>query len=260
MWPGFENENGIIVSSFGIMMFLAFVSCNFFIRRTLKEKKINPKIGDDIIFWAAIGGIIGAKLYYYIEFGFSELPEGASIWDIVQNFGSGLVFYGGLIGGFFSVTLYIYVKKLSWLEYADIVAPLLALGHSIGRLGCFLVHDCDGVESKYNFFPLAVKFPDMHVHLYPTQIYEMLAYLSIFLYLYSYRHKVNFKGELFFEYLFLVGISRFLIEFIRSHEYLNSSGEWVESFNMLGLYGAQHISLIMIIAGIGFHYYLRLKK
>ena len=61
-------------------------------------------------------------------------------------------------------------------------------------------------------------------------------------------------------YLFLVGISRFLIEFIREHQYLNTQGQLVESFNMFGLYGAQHISLIMIIAGIGFHYYLRLKK
>ena len=181
MWPGFENESGVIISSFGIMMFLAFVSCNIFIRKTLKQKKIDTKTGDDIVFWAAIGGIIGAKLYYYIEFGFSELPENAGIWDIIQNFGSGLVFYGGLIGGFFAVTLYIYIKKLSWLEYADIVAPLLALGHSIGRLGCFLVHDCDGIESKYDFFPLAVQFPDTATYLYPTQIYEMILYFIMIL-------------------------------------------------------------------------------
>ena len=116
MWPGFQNENGIIVSSFGIMMFLAFVACNIFIRKTLKEKGVDPKIGDDIIFWAAIGGIVGAKLYYYIEYGFSELPKEAGVWDIIQNFGSGLVFYGGLIGGLIAVSAYIYIKKLSWLD------------------------------------------------------------------------------------------------------------------------------------------------
>ena len=258
MWPGFQSGDQLIISSFGIMIFIAFLSCNLLMKRTLREKQIDTKIGDDIVFWAAIGGILGAKLYYILEFGFNT--EGVDgVWSAIQSFGSGLVFYGGLIGGFFAVSLYIYIKKLSWLEYADMVAPLLALGHGIGRIGCFLVHDCDGIESRYDFFPLAVKFPDTG-YLYPTQIYEMLAYFAIFLYLYSYRHKVNFKGELFFEYLFLVGISRFLIEFIRSHEYLNDYGEWVESFNMFGLYGAQHISLIMIITGIGFHYYLRLKK
>ena len=249
MWPGFQNENGIIISSFGIMMFVAFVSCNLLIKKTLKEKNIDTKIGDDMIFWAAIGGIVGAKLYYYIEFGFST--EGVDgIWSAIQNFGSGLVFYGGLLGGLFAVSLYIYIKKLSWLEYADIVAPLLALGHSIGRIGCFLVNDCFGIQSKYTFFPLAVKLPGEVHYSYPTQLYEMSAYFVIFLYLYSYRHKVNFKGELFFEYLFLVGISRFVIEFIRYHE----------SSPFAGLYGAQYVSLAMIFLGIIFHYRLRLKK
>ena len=63
------------------------------------------------------------------------------------------------------------------------------------------------------------KIPDQNVHyVYPTQIYEMVAYFLIFLYLYRYRHKVNFNGELFFEYLFLTGLSRFLIDFIRFHD------------------------------------------
>ncbi len=258
MWPGFENQEGqLIISSFGIMMFLAFLSCNILMRKTLKEKQISPDIGDNIIFWAAIGGILGAKLYYIIEFGMPELPVDAGIWDYIQNFGSGLVFYGGLIGGFISVTVYIFIKKLSWLEYVDIIAPLLALGHAIGRIGCFLVPDCMGVESKYNFFPLGVTFPnEPDIYRYPTQFYEMFLYLIIFSYLYSYRHKVNFKGELFFEYLFLAGLSRFLIEFLREHP-TDMHGD---SFYLLGLHGAQLISVFMIIAGIIFHYKLRFKK
>tara|TARA_Y100001970_G_C14205667_1_gene843799 strand:- start:7 stop:783 length:777 start_codon:yes stop_codon:yes gene_type:complete len=258
MWPGFENENGqLIVSSFGIMMFLAFLSCNLFMRKTLKEKNISPDIGDSIVFWAAIGGILGAKLYYIMEFGIPALPMNAGIWDYIQNFGTGLVFYGGLIGGFIAVTLYIYIKKLSWLEYADIVAPLLALGHGIGRIGCLLVPDCMGVESKYHFFPLGVAFPhDPEVYRYPTQFYEMFLYFVIFAYLYSYRHQVKFKGELFFEYLFLTGISRFLIEFLREHP-TDIHGH---SFYLLGLHGAQIVSVCMIIVGIIFHYKLRRIK
>ena len=62
MWQGFGNEGGFFISSFGIMLFLAFLSCNLLIKKTLKEKKIESKIGDDIVFWAAIGGIIGALL------------------------------------------------------------------------------------------------------------------------------------------------------------------------------------------------------
>ena len=74
-------------------------------KKTLREKQIDTKIGDDIVFWAAIGGILGAKLYYIMEFGFNT--EGVDgVWSAIQSFGSGLVFYGGLIGGFFAVSLY----------------------------------------------------------------------------------------------------------------------------------------------------------
>ncbi|MAV64539.1 MAG: hypothetical protein CMG00_05030 [Candidatus Marinimicrobia bacterium] len=260
MWPGFEFM-GFNISSFGLMMFLAFLSCNILIRKTLSEKKVEVEVGDNIIFWAALGGIIGAKLYYMFEFGFHSSHEGflyiidGDFKNAIHSCGSGLVFYGGLIGGLIAVSIYLFRNKLSWLEYSDVVAPLLALGHSIGRVGCFLVHDCDGIRTSFDFFPLAVQFPDENFYRFPTQLYEMAIYFVIFLYLYNFRNKINFKGELFFEYLFLIGVSRFLIEFIREHP-VSSEGF---SFMFLGLSGAQYISLLMIISGILLHYGLRRK-
>ena len=73
MWKGIQIGDSFMIPSFGIMIFLAFVTCNYFIRKTLREKKIDVEIGDNIIFWAAFGGILGAKLYYLIEFGFEPL-------------------------------------------------------------------------------------------------------------------------------------------------------------------------------------------
>ena len=263
MWHGFDI-GFIHISSFGLMMFLAFLSCNLLIRKTLKEKQINPEIGDDIIFWAAIGGIVGAKLYSIIEYGSEPFFNGLSyIFKgefslAIESLGSGLVFYGGLIGGLIAVSLYIFKKGLSWIEYADVVAPLLALGHGIGRIGCLLVGDDYGIPTDSILgmhFPDPIPsfdyaFPNQNViYVYPTQIFEMIAYFLIFIYLYRFRHKVNFNGELFFEYLFLVGLSRFLIEFIRFHD--------TNSFEFLGLYGAQYVSLVMIICGIFCHYKFR---
>ena len=262
MWKGIQIGDSFMIPSFGIMIFFAFVTCNYFIRKTLREKKIDIEIGDNIIFWAAFGGILGAKLYYLIEFGFEPIKKGYNfLLDgefqlAIAEFGSGVVFYGGFLGGLIAVSLFLFIKKLSWLTYADIVAPLLALGHSIGRIGCFLVHDCDGVESSYRFFPLAVKFPDEIIYRFPTQLYEMGAYFLIFIYLYSYRNKINFKGELFFEYLFLTGFVRFLIEFIREHP-ISDSGF---AFMYLGLSGAQYISLLMILVGFFMHYKSRLSS
>ena len=264
MWQGFNIGESFHISSFGLMMFLAFLSCNLLIRKTLKEKNINPMIGDDIVFWAAVGGILGAKLYSIIEFGSDSFFDGfvylfqGEFSKAIESLGSGLVFYGGLVGGLIAVSIYIYRKKLSWIQYADIVAPLLALGHAIGRVGCLLVGDDYGIPTDSIFgmhIPNPIPsfeyaFPGQNVqYVYPTQIYEMVAYFLIFIYLYRFRHKVNFNGELFFEYLFLTGVSRFLIEFIRFHD----SG----SFELLGLYGAQYVSLAMIFVGMICHYKFR---
>ena len=94
MWHGFDI-GFIYISSFGLMMFLAFLSCNLVIRKTLKEKSINPIIGDDIIFWAAVGGIVGAKLYSILEYGSDSFFDGLSYLLkgefslAIENLGSG---------------------------------------------------------------------------------------------------------------------------------------------------------------------------
>jgi phosphatidylglycerol:prolipoprotein diacylglycerol transferase len=157
----------------------------------------------------------------------------------VQNFGAGLVFLGGLMGGMISVTIYIYNNKIKWLQAADWAAPFLALGHGIGRIGCFLVGDDYGIPSN---LPWACSFPNglppIDVPVHPTQIYEMAAYFSVFIYLRYRKGNQNFRGELMFEYLFLVGFSRFMIDFIRNNpKYL------------MGFSGAQYISILMIMIG-----------
>ena len=247
-----------MISSFGAMMAIAFLVCNYLLKRDLKSIGQDPMIGEGITLRAVLGGIIGAKIYYLIENiatgksadninGLGTIISGIFTLDIgrigegIQNFGGGLVFLGGLIGGMIAVTIYIRKMNLQWLEVADWVAPYLALGHGIGRIGCFLVGDDWGTPSD---LPWAIGFPDgmdptpQGTTVHPTQIYEMIAYFSVFLYLCYRRQKKNFTGELMFEYLFLAGIARFMIEFIRNNpKYL------------IGLSGAQYISIIMIIVG-----------
>ena len=138
---------------------------------------------------------------------------------------------------------------MSWLIVADWVAPYLALGHGIGRIGCFLVGDCYGIPSN---LPWACSFPDglppTDIAVHPTQLYEMSAYFIIFIYLTFLKNKRFYKGQIMFEYLFLAGFARFMVEFIRTNpKYL------------FGLSGAQHISILMMIAGIYFMYIKRKK-
>ena len=256
MYPILFNFGPFIISSFGVMMVIAFLLGNYLLRRDVVALGYDPIIAEDITFRAAIGGILGAKVYYLIE----TIPTGQAADNInglieiiagiftlsggriasgIQNFGAGLVFLGGLIGGVAAISWYVYRKKLNWLEIADLAAPFLVLGHGIGRIGCFLVGDDYGIASN---LPWAIAFPkglpptDITVH--PTQLYEMAAYFSIFFYLRYRKRNQQFKGEIMFEYLFLGGFARFMVEFIRTNtKYL------------FDLSGAQYLSILMM--GIG---------
>ena len=256
MYPILFEFGPFIISSFGVMMVIAFLLGNYLLRRDVVALGYDPLIAEDITFRAAIGGILGAKVYYLIE----TIPTGQAADNInglieiiagiftlsggriasgIQNFGAGLVFLGGLIGGVSAISWYVYRKKLNWLEIADLAAPFLVLGHGIGRIGCFLVGDDYGIASD---LPWAIAFPkglpptDITVH--PTQLYEMAAYFSIFFYLRYRKRNQQFKGEIMFEYLFLGGFARFMVEFIRTNtKYL------------FDLSGAQYLSILMM--GIG---------
>ena len=257
MYPILFEFGPFVISSFGVMMVTAFLVCNYLLKKDIEAAGYDPTMGEDITFRAAIGGIIGAKIYYLIENiptgqaadnmnGLVDIIAGLFTFNItrigggIQNFGAGLVFLGGLMGGMLAVTLYIHKNKLKWLEVADLVAPYLALGHGIGRIGCFLVGDDYGTPCNLPWactFPKGLPPTDIPVH--PTQIYEMTAYFSVFIYLRYKKRNQYFTGELMFEYLFLVGFFRFMIEFIRNNpQYL------------MGLTGAQYISILMMLVGM----------
>ena len=264
MHPVLFTFGPFMISSFGVMMVMAFLIGNYLLKKDISDSGFDPMIGEDITFRSAIGGIMGAKIYYLIE----NIPTGIATQNInglidvfrgvftlnltligtgIQNFGSGLVFLGGLIGGTIAVTLYIKKRELNWLQVTDWIAPYLVLGHAIGRIGCFLVGDCYGVPSNLPWacvFPKGLPPTDIPVH--PTQIYEMSAYFLIFFYLRFMKNKKYYHGEIFFEYLFLAGIARFIVEFIRTNpKYI------------IGLSGAQYISLIMIIVSTYFMWKMR---
>ena len=278
MYPVIFEFGPFIISSFGVMMVLAFLICNYLLKKDIANDGYDPSIGEDITFRAAIGGIAGAKLYYLIENihngiaaqnlngllsiiqGIFSLLHGIVVFDYslfqtsliadgIQNFGAGLVFLGGLAGGMLLVLHYSYKKQLKWLQIADWGAPYLALGHGIGRIGCFLVGDDYGTPSS---LPWACAFPKglppTHIPVHPTQLYEMASYFMIYLYLLYVKKNKIITGEVIYEYLFLAGFARFMIEFIRTNpKYI------------LGFSGAQYISLIMMLIGLYMMYNIRSK-
>ena len=272
MWPivydfglirifGFEFH--LAIYSYGLMLVVAFYSCYALLFKEMKRLDYDEKIASDIVTSAALGGIIGSKIYYLIE-NFDRVI--ADPYGMIFS-GAGLVFLGGLMGGTIGVTIVLRKNDLPWLKFADIIAPLLIIGYSIGRIGCFLVGDDYGLPTKsvigisfengappttyeslsynYPWLNLSNWNPGEIITVFPTQIIETIIGFGIFFFLWNKRQAVITKGSLFFTYLILAGIERFFIEFIR----LNPKYLWIIK-DAVGFSGAQVISLIMISIGI----------
>ena len=272
MWPViydfgtfsiFGREIHLAIYSYGFMLVVAFYTCFFLLQKEFKRIGKEVQLASDIIFFAALGGIVGSKIYYLIE-NFGRVLDDPS--GMIFS-GSGLVFLGGLMGGTLGVTWVIHKHNLNWLKMSDIVAPLLILGYGIGRIGCFFVGDDYGIPTQ---LPLGMIFenglPPTTYHsfqfnypwisldgydpgplsVYPTQLMETVLAFCIFGYLWSRRKKISFDGQLFFIYLTLAGLERFFIEFIRTNiKYI------------AGLTGSQVISIFMICIGV---YFLRFNR
>jgi phosphatidylglycerol---prolipoprotein diacylglyceryl transferase len=182
-----------------------------------------------------VGGLVGSRLDFIIE-NYSDVKH-----DLFGNLfsGSGLVWYGGVIGGAIGVFLWAWWRGFLTLALLDLAAPALAVGYAIGRCGCQL--SGDGDYGKAWNGPWAMAYPDgtkptdQTVH--PTPVYETLTMGIVALVLWRLRDRFT-NGTLFALYLLLAGTERFLVEFIRRN-----------SDVAIGLTFAQLLSLAMMIAG-----------
>ncbi|HEY9188300.1 MAG TPA: prolipoprotein diacylglyceryl transferase [Ignavibacteria bacterium] len=238
MYPEIIKLGPISIYSYGLMLGIAFITASYLLTLELKRVNLNVNIASEITTIALVFGIIGAKLFHLFEY-WDEF-----INDPLMAFSpAGLTFYGGFLLATLAIFIYIKRKKLSFLQIADLNAPGLALAYGIARIGCHLSGDGDyGIVSNlpwaYSYAKGTVPTPP-GVTVHPTPIYELIAGILIFMFLWSKRKKYNVNGKLFFVYLILTAIARFLVEIIRINPRL-----------LLGLSEAQIISIILIIISI----------
>ena len=258
MYPELFTIGSLTITSFGVMMALAFLTAYQILRSELARQGKDPEFAGDLLMGALIGGIAGAKLYYMIL-----------NWDLTSRdpFGmlfsrAGLVWYGGLLGATALMVYQVHRRGESKPLIADALAPGNALAYAIGRLGCFLVGDDYGrpTESWVGIaFPngsppstagnlrrsFGVSIPEsvadtsvLSVH--PTQLYEIGLSLMIFAILWRFRGRGKPVGWLFSLWLVLAGLERFAVEFFRAKD--------DRFFGVLTV--AQIISLALV--GVGF--------
>lgn len=169
----------------------------------------------DLCFYILIASIVGARLFYVFTNHGMFLSDPL---EILRVWNGGLVFYGGFIGALVTVVVYIKKKKISPWKTVDILTPSLALGYCIARLGCFSAGCCYGKASD---LPWAVTFTNpgslapLGIPLHPTQLYSSLINLLIFSFLWFFRSRKKFDGQLFWIYVLLYGITRSFIEILR---------------------------------------------
>ena len=177
-------------------------------------------------------GVMGARLLFIIEYR-EFLKPGFSFWNFE---GGGLSFYGAVISSFLFDWLYLKYRGLPFWSVMDCVGLGLPLGAVFARLGCFLNGCCHGVACDW---PWAMTFPGsggQRVH--PSQLYEALACLLIFLGLHVWKKRQRWWGQAFLAYIAGYGVYRFLAEFLRGDEpsqFLGLSMAHLASLGLLAL-------------------------
>ena len=208
---------GLSVKTFGLCFAAGFLVAGAIIARRMRELGRPEDDAYGFTFSALIGGLVGARLYWVAE-NWSE-AKGDLLGTLFS--GSGLVWYGGLVGGAVGVLLWAWRRKFLGLTLLDVAAVPLMLGYGIGRIGCQVSGDGDyGGPSD---LPWAMGYPNGTVpttpgeQVHPTPLYETLATGLAAWFLWR-RRDAHRPGVLFALYLVIAGLERFLVEFVRRNE------------------------------------------
>jgi len=253
----------LIIRSYGLMLAIGFMSGILLAAHRAKKIGENPDHIYNLSAWIVLSALFGARLYYvithYREFRADASVSGAArlftelknmFWPIGADGQvgiSGLILYGGLIAATITTTFYLKKHKLSIPRFLDILGPSMGIGEFFTRIGCFLNGCCWG---KPTDSWCGVVFPDHSaagfyfsgIHLHPSQIYNALAGLFIFIILLTAERWKKFDGFTALLYFMLYAIGRFTIDYSRYYE---------SRLKLWGLSQNQILSLIVFLTASG---------
>ncbi|MDP3723298.1 MAG: prolipoprotein diacylglyceryl transferase [Candidatus Omnitrophota bacterium] len=223
--------------SYGVLLVIAFVVSTWLASRAARrlppaQRAIGAEQLVDCASLALLSGVVGARLFYIIlqrEL-FLQSP-----WEVLAVWHGGLVWYGGLAGGLLAAWGYVRWKRLSFLGVLDQFAPFLAVGHAIGRVGCFLNGCCYGKPTGAWW---GVTFPGHAQPVIPTQLLEAagLIVLSVALRRIQRGRLTERRGALFGVYLMGYAVLRFVLEFLRGDQASGWAGLTLPQFMSVGVW------------------------
>ena len=253
MHPILFQIGHITLYTYGLFVGLGFLAAITFAGRRATARGVDKDQMTDLFFVILIASILGARLLYVIIEYREFLAHPSAVFKIWTG---GLVFYGGFIAALISALIYVKKKGLALWKTADILAPAIALGHAIGRIGCFFSGCCYGHQCN---LPWAVTFTDphslapLHISLHPTQLYSVFSNLLLLFILISVEKSrrlgtMKYDGMIFWLYITLYGLFRSCVEIFRG----DPRGDfWLEFLSV-----SQGIGLTMVLVGSGMLIYL----
>jgi phosphatidylglycerol:prolipoprotein diacylglycerol transferase len=249
---------GVPLLGFGTMMALALYASYALATWRARRVKLDPQIYTDLGIIFALGGVIGARLFFVLQ----HREAIGSVLDFFKFWQGGIVFYGCILGGTVGFLAYWARRRFPFRAAIDVLAPSLAIGIAVGRFGCFLNGCCYGDVCDVRWavqFPagslawvdqvrtgLLPAFAARSLPVHPTQLYAVLDGLLLLGLLSAYYPLRRRDGEVMALLAVTYPVSRFLIEILRDDE---------QAF-VAGLTISQGISILLFLIGAAFWYYL----
>ncbi|MEH0020074.1 MAG: prolipoprotein diacylglyceryl transferase [Desulfobacter sp.] len=244
MYPILLEIGSLKLYTYGLFLALGFVIAIWFTKRNARFFGISDQAVSDLFFVILLAAIVGARLLYVI---INPEPYKQNFLDIFKIWNGGLVFFGGFVAAFLAAFVFLKIRRMEIWKTADILAPGLALGHSVGRLGCLFAGCCYGRTCE---LPFAVTFTHpqslapLNVMLHPTQLYMVASNFILFLVLLAIQKRKRFNGMVFLSYVMLYSVFRAVVEYFRG----DFRGDFF--FDFLSL--SQGIGLVVSCLALGF--------
>lgn len=264
---------GIKLFGYGLMLCFAFLGSIMLAARRARRERLDPEMVYDFAFWVFLGGLIGARVFYVVQYWGTQIT---SPLDVFRIWKGGIVLYGSIMGGSAAFFGYWALRRFPLRPMLDVIAPSLALGIALGRLGCFLNGCCYGDRCD---LPWAVSFPGPRVGVpgapslllngsspwsdqvreglieptrawslpvHPTQLYSTLDGLILVLLLSAYYPLRRRDGEVMALLMVSYPVTRFFIEWLRNDERVFFAGMTI----------SQTLSVGVFLGGLAFWAYL----
>ncbi|EUJ22579.1 prolipoprotein diacylglyceryl transferase [Listeria grandensis FSL F6-0971] len=245
---------GISIRWYGVIIATAVVVALLIALQEAKKRNVDRELLVDLLIWAIPIAIISARIYYVLfEWGYykDHLNEIIKIWH------GGIAIHGALIGSVLTAVIFARIKKVSFWQLADIVAPSLIIAQAIGRWGNFMNQEAHGGPTTRAFLE-SLHLPDFiinqmyidGIYYQPTFLYESLWNVIGFIILLILRRTRILRGELFLSYVIWYSIGRYFIEGLRTDSLMLT-----DTLRM-----AQFISIVLVAVAVALIAYFRVKK